>query len=135
MEEKSRAKRCSFCFPCTQDGQFWQRYKVRTTDGLLQKHTARRGAVAGLERQGSSGVLNTSASQGSLQSYWNSCVGSGTGAGAAWGDLVNSELYNWVHHDSETAHQEALGAYANKQPSFFPHRTSFVACCQGRLRI
>ena len=49
--------------------------------------------------------------------------------------FVNSELYNWVHHDSETAHQEALGAYASKQPSFFPHTTSFVACCQGRLRI
>lgn len=93
------------------DGQFWQRYKIRTQDGLLQKYMARRGAVSGLERRGSSGVrnvLNTSASQGSLQSYWNSCVGSGIGTSAAWGDLVNADLYNWVHHDSETAYQEAL---------------------------
>ena len=93
------------------DGQFWQRFKIRETDGLLQKYTAKLGAQVGLERQGSAGtknVLNTSASQGSLAKYWNSGVGSGVGSGIGMGDLRNGELYNWVHHDSETAHQEEL---------------------------
>jgi hypothetical protein len=70
---------------------FFRRFKVRETDGLLQRWMAGDAEATGR-------------GAGAMQAYWyRRCTGlddHGHFGGGVW--MVNSELFNWLHHDVET---------------------------------